>query len=522
MKKRRKFQIKNYKKVLKIVSNILFILIIVLFLISLYIKVFFSYVTFEQILYSLINFKGTNMSIIFKGLAVVIIVLIILYILKKIISFIINKINYKVIVYINICNKKIKINFKLVFKILLSFLMVYLIFRMLSIDDYIKMLNSSTNLYEEYYVDPKLVDLEFPNNKRNLIYIYLESMEMTNASKKNGGALEKSYIPNLEEIALSNINFSNTNKLGGGFSVYGTNYTSSSIVAQTAGVPLRVSIGWRNYKNYGKSLPGVYNLGDILKDNGYSNYFIMGSDADYGGRKDYLKHGDYEIFDYYWAINGGLIDKDYKVWWGYEDLKLFEFAKNKLLEISKLNEPFNFTMLTVDTHFMDGYQDDTCEQLFEKKYANSIYCSDNKVYEFINWVKNQSFYDNTTIILVGDHLSPQRIFYNNVYMYDRVIYDAIINSPVEPKQEKERLFTPLDMFPTTLASLGVKINGNKLGLGVNLYSEEKTLIEILGKDELENELKAKSFYYDNNLLKDHYYKMQKDLKNEDEVSDETN
>lgn len=38
------------------------------------------------------------------------------------------------------------------------------------------------------------------------------------------------------------------------------------------------------------------------------------------------------------------------------------------------------------------------------------------------------------------------------------------------------------MFPTTLAAMGVEIEGDQLGLGVNLFSEKKTLIEQNGFD----------------------------------------
>ena len=42
-----------------------------------------------------------------------------------------------------------------------------------------------------------------------------------------------------------------------------------------------------------------YSLGDILYDNGYNNYFLLGSKAEFGGRLDYFtKHGKYEIYDY--------------------------------------------------------------------------------------------------------------------------------------------------------------------------------------------------------------------------------
>ena len=507
-------------KTLKIISNVLLILSILIFVIGLYINIFFTGVTFEQILYSLINFKGTNLNIIFEGLFVVGIILVIFYFLLKLIKFGISKINYKVEVKVS-WGKKIRyVNFNNVFKIFFIIIFLYSSYKLFRIDEYISILKTSTNLYEENYVDARNVNITFPDKKRNLIFIYLESIEMSNASKENGGYMRKSMIPNLEKLALENINFSNTDKLGGDISIYGTTYTSASLVAHTAGIPLKVSIGWSNYKNYGKSIPGVYNLGDILKDNGYNNYFMIGSDADYGGRKDYFRHGDYEILDYYWAIDEGLIDEDYYVWWGYEDLKLFEYAKNKLTEISKNSEPFNFTMLTVDTHFTDGYQDDTCEQVFDKTYANTIYCSDKKVYEFVRWIQEQDFYDNTTIILTGDHLSMQNLFYRDDDNYQRTVYNTIINSSIEPINEKNRLFTPFDMFPTTLASLGVEIEGNRLGLGVNLFSSEETLLEKMGLDEFKKELKAKSFFYDNKVLQDHYYKMKEDAKKKKEARNE--
>ena len=41
----------------------------------------------------------------------------------------------------------------------------------------------------------------FPEEKRNLIYIYLESMETTYFNKDEGGALEVNIIPELYELA---------------------------------------------------------------------------------------------------------------------------------------------------------------------------------------------------------------------------------------------------------------------------------------------------------------------------------
>ena len=52
------------------------------------------------------------------------------------------------------------------------------------------------------------------------------------------------------------------------------------------------------------------------------------------------------------------------------------------------------------------------------------------------------------------------------YQYRRT-YNTIINSAITSDNTKNRKFSTLDLFPTTLAALGVKIDGNKLGLGVN-------------------------------------------------------
>lgn len=68
------------------------------------------------------------------------------------------------------------------------------------------------------------------------------------------------------------------------------------------------------------------------------------------------------------------------------------------------------------------------------------------------------------------------------------------------RENIQRKYTTVDLFPTTLAAMGVKIEGNRLGLGVNLHSGEKTLYEQYGKDYLEVELLKDSKLYRQKLL----------------------
>ena len=78
----------------------------------------------------------------------------------------------------------------------------------LGITAYAKNQTTSSSFIEDNYVDPNSVSLTFPEKKRNLIYIFLESMENTYSSEEYGGAFPENTIPELTELSLENENFS--------------------------------------------------------------------------------------------------------------------------------------------------------------------------------------------------------------------------------------------------------------------------------------------------------------------------
>lgn len=503
------------QKTKKIISYFLLVISGILIGLQFYIKTNYKESTFEQLIYTLLYINGTSINAVFEG----IVYCIIFTIIFAVIFLLPFHFEFKTINYIKILIKNKEYKFQLFplkkKNILKYFTIIFLISlfifaKEIGAFDYLISQFNKTQLFDNYYVDPLSVEITFDDNKKNLIYIYIESLETTNASIQNGGVNEISYIPNLENLALNNINFSNTNQLGGAFQINSTGWTIASMVAQTSGLPLKLSIDGNSYADYSSFLPGAYSLGEVLKANGYNNYLMLGSDAKFGGRKDYFEiHGNYTIYDYYWAIDEKLIEEDYYEWWGYEDSKLFEFAKNKLIEISSEDEPFNFSLLTADTHFPDGYIDNSCdENIFDNYYASSFYCSDSMIYEFIDWITKQDFYKDTVIIVVGDHFVMQSNFYDNIDdNYQRTIYNLIINSNVESNYTKNRQFSVMDMYPTTLVAIGATIEGDRLGLGTNLFSGKDTLIEELGFDYLDNELSKKSKFYNDYILENTYKEM---------------
>lgn len=407
-------------------------------------------------------------------------------------------------------NKKIKIfPIKHVLSVIISLVISVTLIVSASVisglTEYINGVMNSTQIYEEYYVDPMSVDIEFPEKKRNLIYIFLESMENTFMSKEQGGALDRTIMPELYTLAEKNINFSHNEGVGGFLTPSGTNWTVAAMTAHTSGVPLKSPPSFeRNTYGADTFLPGLNNLGDILNANGYYQALMVGSASEFANRNVYYKdHKTDKIYDIYTAREHDIIADDYYVWWGMEDDYLFEFARKELPKIAKQDKPFAFTMLTVDTHFTNGYVCGLCDDKFSEQYDNVISCSSHQVGKFINWLQKQSFYKDTTVIIAGDHLTMDSgyIERNVEKGYEQTVYNCFINSAVEGNNYKNRTFTSLDMFPTTLAAMGCAISGERLGLGTNLFSDKPTLSEEIGYSELDYQLGLNSYYYNNHFLK---------------------
>ena len=411
----------------------------------------------------------------------------------------------------------------------------YEVYDELDVKEYLVSQKKESHFIEQNYVDPRTTKITFPDKKRNLIYIYLESMESTFASKGDGGGLDFNCIPELTTLAEENTNFSDSDKLGGGYPAYGGTWTMAGIFSQTSGIPIKNS---EQTDDVNATLAEQYsfssqarNLEDILADEGYNQCFMIGSDATFGGRRAYFEShgkGQTEICDYNTAKENGQIPEDYYVWWGYEDQKLFANAQEKLTELSSKDEPFNFTMLTVDTHFEDGYVCEQCQNEFgDNQYANVMACSSRQVDAFVKWIQQQPFYENTTIVISGDHLTMDSDFCNDVSEdYERSVYNVFINLPegLDTSFEKthNREFATLDMFPTTLAAMGVTIEGDRLALGVNLFSDEQTLTEQYGRKGLDKELMKKSKFYDMLINDVDIDALQKKRKEEAEKQQEEN
>ncbi len=376
----------------------------------------------------------------------------------------------------------------------LFFICLVVLFVRLSEYTYLPGLFMHTDFYDAHYVNPASVEIKFPEKKRNLIHVYVESLEVTFSDAESGGAFPENLIPNLTETALSNEDFGNHMTLNGAVTPAGTTWTVGGLAARSAGIPIKGNISTNHVDNSNTLLKNLVTLGDILEQEGYVNYFSHGSDMSYAGKRDfYTSHGNYHFIDYIYAKEKKLIPEDYFEFWGYEDAKLFEYSKEKITELAQSGQLFNFMILTEDTHHEDGYVCVDCPSIYQDQLWNVTLCTDKRTAEFLEWCKKQDFYENTTIVISGDHLTMDSDFCKDVDpSYQRKVYTVYINSALTRNNHAVRQYSTFDDFPTILASLGAEIEGNRLGLGVNLYSDEPTLVEQYGIKYLNKELTKQS------------------------------
>ena len=347
----------------------------------------------------------------------------------------------------SISSKRIYRCFLALFPIGVWVLACFTIERDLFFTAYLKNRMDKSTIYEDYYVFPSDVEIQSQGKTKNVICLYLERMEITYADTASGGAQEVDLMPGLTELAYGNLSFGTVpgQRLGGMDNVHGTGWTSAALMATTSGVPF--SFPKADATEVGVSTqfaPGLETLGTVLQQKGYRQEFLCGSSATFGGRRTYFQqHGDYEIYDYNTALQNG-------------DIPL----------------------------------------------ASIVECADRQAVEFVRWCQEQSFYEDTVIVIMGDHPRMDTLLVDGVPMSERKVYACFLNArmPQDMPDPSERQYTHMDLFPTILASVGFTIQGDRLGLGTNLFSWEPTLEEQYGRQWLDDQLQKTSIFYEDNSI----------------------
>ena len=354
------------------------------------------------------------------------------------------------------------------------------------------------SLYEDDYVAPDTVQVIF-EQKRNLIFVMMESMETNFQNRELGGNLDENIIPEITDLLNTNLSF-----MPGGISVAGTGWTMAETIAKTCGIPLQESIE-RNKNGIRNYLKNMVCLTDILRENGYTIKLLQGTSIRFASM-DYfsISHGirKDDIFDLRTFERKGILRADTSFFESVKDADLYGVARAAATGLGKLNEPWMLWLYTIDTHGPYGRVDSGCVEIplsieRENQYPFVVRCASKLINDFIEWAKAQDWFENTTIVVLGDHpamVAPEVVGFPSEKI-EHYWLNFFMNSAIDSVPNKVRQFTSFDMYPTILEAMGAKIEGHALGLGRSLFSNEPTLIEKYGKDSLNVLIKKKGSKY---------------------------
>lgn len=366
-----------------------------------------------------------------------------------------------------------------------------------------------STMYEDHYRLVAPEEVRFPDKKRNLIIVMMESIEETFNEEKYFG---EKLMPELAKLREENTSFYGFRQ------TLGATWTIGGLTADLFGIPLTFPSGFGPaavdlfVNAYGEKtagfLPGARAIVTILEKHGYDVEFFLGSDDQFAGQgRAFTTHTqNAKIYDYKYfkqLKEAGEIWFEEKPFWGLPDPVLYDAVKRHLTN-AKRDKPFFLLMQTLDTHLNDEYFNHLVPERWHDERDNlaeaSLLAAD-----FVRWVGEQDFGADTTVILIGDHLRnvdkvgdvdlpPQ-------YM-GREIYNVFIN-PVPQLADKapHRFYATFDMAPTILESVGAVWPGSAFGLGVSLFSPGlQTLFESAGVDYYEDEVRKKSLFYESFFL----------------------
>ena len=303
-------------------------------------------------------------------------------------------------------------------------------------------------------------------------------------------------IPNLTHFAQNGVNFSANSAIGGHFESMGAKPTFPAIYSYMCGFP---PLALR----FVKDSKEIICISDILHKNGYFNAIFTGARSTFGGYDSFAKEHNLNAFDVHYFKENGLVAQDFEGHWGIEDAKLFALTKDFLRTYNK-KEPFALYISTVDTHFPGFVDGEFCADLpfagldsgsGNALYESSIRCGDRIMGDFVQFVQDSRFGENTTIVILGDHLTMQPDFIPpNTH---RFVYNVFINPHFSKNPTrnyvKNRYLTNYDFTALMLDSLGFRVEA--FGLGRNpLYGQ--TLIEKYGLYELNRGLKMRTKFFE--------------------------
>jgi phosphoglycerol transferase len=322
----------------------------------------------------------------------------------------------------------------------------------------------------EFYKSYRQPKLELVSQKKNLVFIYAESLERTYFDE----SLFPGLITGLKELEARSTTFTNVRQIDH------TSWTIAALVSSQCGLPLFTPYGGNSMSGMGEFLPSARCLSDFLSDEGYYMSYYGGAKITFAGKKSFFKTHSYDEYKG-WQSLVPLINKlTYAVLvpWGLYDDDLLDLAYKRFNELSATKENFALMTLTLDTHGMEGRPSHSCKGISYGDGSNPVLnvmaCSDKLITDFVKKILNSPHASNTVIVIASDHLSMKNTATDLLAKGDRSNIFMVIEPEGKPAKI-DKYASTMDIASTILPFIGFK---GEIGLGRNIAGKAQTEEEI--------------------------------------------
>ena len=239
---------------------------------------------------------------------------------------------------------------------------------------------------------PSITHMSGLAKKRNVILIQIESLEN---SVLNSSIEGNEITPNLNALAKSGAYFSNY------FAQIGHGTTADAefmILNSLHSLPNGVA-----FVDYPRNL--YHALPQFLADNGYQTFVMHGDVATFWNRANIYPHLGYQT----WIMKDDFTATREV---GYQGLGDADFFSQSAKKLQGVKEPFLATLITLSSHTPFLLPDDVRTLTLPEKcglnetqrhYLETAHYTDAAIGSFISDLKRSGLYDNSLILIYGDH-----------------------------------------------------------------------------------------------------------------------
>ena len=311
-------------------------------------------------------------------------------------------------------------------------------------------------------------EIEIPQ-KKNIVYLYLESFERTFLDESQFPGL----APNLSALEKQGLAFTNID------TAYGARWTIASMVASQCGLPLEPMA---DTNKPGAFMPGAVCLGDTLKQNGYITSYLGGASLQFGGKGNFYKTHQFDSVRGRGELARNLPSETTAFSdWGLYDEDLYPLAWQEFTRLRTQHKPFALFLLTLDTHPPKGFPSSSCDDIRygdgKNSMLNALHCSDRLAANFIRRLLASEAAAETIIVVASDHLVMANGASEQLRQHPKRRNLFFILDKNGPQQSIDRHASPFDIAPTLLSVLGTEIEA--YNFGVSLLGDNKTMKESI-------------------------------------------